>query len=438
MRLIARVESALASRRTRRLVLALIVGVAVLVRLGAVLLFDVNPRLRWAYDMTWYDGVARRLLRGWGYVGLDFAPTAAWPPGYPLLLAGLYATFGSSLLVAKLANVVLGAGTVLLAHGIACELRRPLVGLVAAAILAVFPGYVLFAPLILSETLFVFLTCVALWLFLRWHARGRAGTASWLGLGMLLGAASLVRGVGFFLLPAFASTRLAEGASVRSTALLTLSAAAGIALVLIPWMVRNQLQLGYPVMIASNGAVSLYIGNSPIATGEHTVASNPHLHARFGRWRRLPNPRREAETARDQTQSALAWMASHPHRVVALIPAKVYHMFRNDRAAIGWMGDAFATRFRVAVQRKIVAVVDGYYLAVLALALLGARHFRPRDGAGAVAVPLTVVWVTLLHAVFFFGSNRFHVPLLPLLAVMAASELVTWAGVGRVTPTRTA
>jgi hypothetical protein len=46
--------------------------------------------------------------------------------------------------------------------------------------------------------------------------------------------------------------------------------------------------------------------------------------------------------------------------------------------------------------------------------------------------------VTLLHAVFFFGSNRFHVPLLPVLSVMAASQLVVWAGAERLTPTRRA
>ena len=436
--MIAAAVSALGSRRARRLALGVILAVAVLVRLAAVLLIEVDPRARWSYDMTWYNGVAIRLARGAGYVGLDFAPTAAWPPGYPLLLAGLYWIFGWSLLVAKLANVVLGAGTVLLTHLIACELRRPVVGIVAAAILAVFPGYVLFAPLILAEPLFVFLFCAALWLFLRGNARGRLETVSWLGLGLFLGALSLVRGVGFFLLPVFTSTRLAEGASLRSVSRLTLVGAAGILLVLLPWTVRNYLRLGYPILIASDGAFSLYVGNSPIATGAHTFATLGPLEERFGHLRALPNPQKEVEIARAQLRDALAWMITHPHRVAALAPAKVYHMFRNDRGAIEWMHYGLGKRFRHAVQRRLVAVIDGYYLAVLALALLGARRFRPRDGPGAVALPLTVAWVTLLHAVFFFGSNRFHVPLLPVLSVMAASEIVALVGAKRVTPTRTA
>jgi 4-amino-4-deoxy-L-arabinose transferase-like glycosyltransferase len=420
-----------ASPRARRLTLLAILAVAVLVRLAAVLLIEVDPRAHWSYDMSWYDGAARRLAKGWGYIGVDAAPTAAWPPGYPALLAALYAVFGPSLLAAKLANVVFGAAAVLLTYLVACELRRPLVGLVAAAILAVFPGWVLFAPLILSESLFVFLFCAVLWLFLRLNRRGRGGAASWLGLGVFLGAISLVRGVGFFLLPVFASTRVLEGASWRSTARLTLVAAAGVLLALLPWTIRNHLRLGYPILIASDGAFALYMGNSPIATGYHTIAMREPYRARFGELLALPNPRGEVEVARTEVREALAWMVTHPHRVAALAPVKVYHMYRNDRGARTWMAEGLARRMGPATQRNVFRVVDAYWLLVLGLALVGSRHFRPRDGPGAVALPLTVAWMTLLHAVLFFGGNRLHVPLLPALSVMAAAEIVSWRSISR-------
>jgi hypothetical protein len=127
-------------------------------------------------------------------------------------------------------------------------------------------------------------------------------------------------------------------------------------------------------------------------------------------------------------REALAWMIANPHLVAALAPVKVYHMYRNDRGAMTWLKDGLAKRMRPAAQRTLFCVADAYYLVVLALGLLGARHFRPRDGHGAVALPLTVAWMTLLHAVFFFGSSRLHVPLLPVLSVMAAAEIVAWAG----------
>jgi 4-amino-4-deoxy-L-arabinose transferase-like glycosyltransferase len=340
------------------------------------------------------------------------------------VLAGLYLALGPSLLAAKLLNVVLAAASVVVTYLIACELRRPVAGLVAAAILALFPGWVLFAPLVLSEALFVFLFCLALWIFVRWDVRGEAGMGSWLGLGAFLGAMSLVRGVGFFLLPVFASTRLLEGASRRETSRLTLALAAGIVLAVLPWTVRNHLRLGYPVLIASDGAFALYVGNSPIATGYHDMTMREPYLARFGDLIALPNPRGEVEVVRAEMREALAWMARNPHRVVALMPTKVLHMWKDDRGARTWMKEGLERRLSPDAQRTLFRLVDVYYWAVLALALLGARRFLPRDGAGAVALPLTVAWMTLLHAVFFFGSSRLHVPLLPVLAIMAASEIV--------------
>jgi hypothetical protein len=116
-----------------------------------------------------------------------------------------------------------------------------------------------------------------------------------------------------------------------------------------------------------------------------------------------------------------------PHRVLALTPAKVYHLYRDDQGARSWIRHGLARRFSPTAERWLFRIVDGYYFAVLGLALVGARRFLPRDGRGAVAVPLTVAWVTAVHAVFFFGSARLHVPLVPVLPLMAAAEVVAAA-----------
>jgi hypothetical protein len=126
-------------------------------------------------------------------------------------------------------------------------------------------------------------------------------------------------------------------------------------------------------------------------------------------------------------------MITHPHRVAALVPAKIYHMYRSDRGAVGWMQQGLETRFSHDGRRWLLRIVDGYWFAVLALALVGARRFLPRAGRGAVALPLTVAWMTAIHAVFFFGSPRLHTPLVPVLSLMAAAELVAWVEARRLT-----
>jgi len=401
-----------------------VVAVAFALRVAAVLLVEVDPRARWGFDMSWYDGVARRLLTGFGYVGIDWAPTAHWPPGYPLLLAGIYWLFGPSLLAAKLANVLLATTTVALTWRIGCELGRSRVGVVAAAILALFPGDVLFSPTILSETLFGTLFSASLWLFLRRTNRGDARATTWLAFGVLLGAAALVRGTALVVLPAFTLAWLACGAGVRRAAWWSAAALAGLALALAPWTLRNWVRLGYPILVGTNGVAALWVGQSDVATSDDILPPGPAPKSSPGI--EVRNPQFEVDVARARTREAFAWMAAHPGRVVAMIPAKVGRMYEDDRGAYPWIEGGLQQLLGPERRRWLDAVVDGYYFLVLALALVGARHFLTADH-GAVLVPIAVAWFTLMHAVLFFGHARFHHPLLPLLSLMAAAEVVAWA-----------
>ena len=71
----------------------------------------------------------------------------------------------------------------------------------------------------------------------------------------------------------------------------------------------------------------------------------------------------------------------------------------------------------------LAGVADVLFYGLLALGILGLPGMvRGRDPA-ALAVPLTVAYFTLLHTVIFPGDPRYHVPLLPMLAVSAATWL---------------
>src|SRR3989304_8129749 len=60
-------------------------------------------------DSVFYHRVAIFLAQGDGYTNpFTTFPTAQWPPGYSFFLAGIYWLFGTSLVGARLANVVLG------------------------------------------------------------------------------------------------------------------------------------------------------------------------------------------------------------------------------------------------------------------------------------------------------------------------------------------
>ena len=112
-----------------------------------------------AHDAFDYDRHARAIAAGDGYPEsgyvVDGGPSALRPPGYPYFLGGAYALSGDSVELGRLANAALGALAVLLLYLLANRIWGRRVGLVAAALAAVFPPLVLPSRDLLSEPLFI-------------------------------------------------------------------------------------------------------------------------------------------------------------------------------------------------------------------------------------------------------------------------------------------
>jgi hypothetical protein len=84
-----------------------------------------------------------------------------------------------------------------------------------------------------------------------------------------------------------------------------------------------------------------------------------------------------------------------------------------------------------AAERNWKDLANGYYFAVLLLALVGVPlSFAVRDKKKLLLVLLVAAW-TALHLVFIPGS-RYHAPLLPLFALWAAAGVVfAWSFASR-------
>jgi hypothetical protein len=154
----------------------------------------------------------------------------------------------------------------------------------------------------------------------------------------------------------------------------------------------------------------------------------------------LPNPEREIAEWRFETRRALAWAWNHPQRELSLIPRRIYHLYRHDHAALAWVtpdldfgkmkpggtspGQRKAPIFDPRRDRALALLADVPFYAVLALALVGGRRAFSRRRPAALILPLSAIYITLLHGVLFAGDPRFHAPLLPVLAILAASALL--------------
>jgi 4-amino-4-deoxy-L-arabinose transferase-like glycosyltransferase len=407
----------------RRAVAALVL-LAALVRAGWVLAAVRDPPRGPFFDMAWYSVAAAQIAAGRGLARLEGEPTAEWPPGYPALLALVYAASDRSETAGKLVNALYGALTTLFTYLLGRRLFGHRAGLWAAAIVAVYPGMVFYSAYTMSEVLFGALVMATAFAFAALETRARPPrAASWLALGLLLGAACLVRGLalGWLLVPpAIWALRLRPWREVaRRSSLLGL----GVALALAPWTLRNAVRLGAAVPISTSIGWTLAHAHAPWETGRPSLKTVVHQHRFRERFAHLPYPEREIVTMRAFTRSALSYMLTHPGHELRMIPVRLAVLFEHGHAGLeeGRTPEQpyFSPRWHAALAR----LADAAFYGVLLLGVLGLpRLLRPRQRA-VLVVPLSALCFTAFHSVLFPAHPRYHFQTIPVLALSAAALL---------------
>ena len=414
-----------AGRSTRRtwLWLGLWLAVGMGARLAVVVLPHVAGSLtvsgwavsRWASqplfpDSLEYTRMASHLVHGEG-LSLDRASRIGRMPGYPVLLAGVQAVFGDSLLAARVADALLGTALIALVFLLAREVYGPREGVAAAAIVAVYPFLVVQALLVLSETLFAVLLVAGSWFL----AKAYRGTkVKWAALaGLAFGLATLTRG-SFLAATLLAAVGWVVASRIERRAVLCAAAMVGaLALAMAPWVARNwRASDGHLVLTTLRVGPSLYEGLNPNADGgpmmdrinwdEGTVGLSEY--ERDQHWRR----------------KAFEFVRENPRRALALAATKLGRF---------WNVVPNLEQFRGALPCAIVGIPYGL---VMLLALVGL--VRPgRRVEVALILLLPVVYYCLVHMVFV-GSVRYREALMPLLIAVAGGGVITlwdWMRRGR-------
>ncbi|MCC6847885.1 MAG: sulfatase-like hydrolase/transferase [Deltaproteobacteria bacterium] len=381
-------------------------------------------------DAFWYHATATTLASGGGYTNpLTGQPSAAWPPGYPLLLAFGYRLAGAAPATAIAMNALFGALACLFVARLGRRLGGARTGLVAAALLACYPGHVFFAALVLSETLFTCLVCGLLLAAVAWLADARgARPLRWLAWGLGVGAAALVRaeGVVLVLVPA-ASLALA---GERRTAVRVLAATLlGALLALAPWTLRNARVFGAFVPTSTGFGRTFWIGHNPDATGGMTQTIQDAMARAIERSGVAPTtPSGELAVDRVLRGQAIAFALAHPGRELALTPRRAWHLFRGDHVWQAWYGPGTPRGASSAAARRLLARGgNAAYAALGALAVAG-WFLRPRERRPAwrPVTAFVVVWIALFSAIY--GDPRFHHVLIPIACLLAAHGLLAVHG----------
>jgi 4-amino-4-deoxy-L-arabinose transferase-like glycosyltransferase len=222
----------------RRRALIGILVVAAAARVGIII---ATPHFAAWGDPADYQRQAVSIAAGQGFAPTPVAspgtPSAFRPPAYPYLLGAAYAIVGVHPLAGRLLGALLGVLTVALIAYVGEAIWDRRIGLIAAALAAVFPPLVMLDATLLSESLFVPLSLAFILSLLA--CRRHPASVRWaLAAGFLCALATLTRVVAdLWLLVALAVVTIGAAKTARWWRAVAVLGA--FILTLAPWTIRN-------------------------------------------------------------------------------------------------------------------------------------------------------------------------------------------------------
>lgn len=367
-------------------------------------------------DEQEYLALGRSLARGDGFgypadtPSTGTAQQVGRAPGYPAFLALLRDTTPAPAtpVRVKIAQSIVGALGIWLIAIIAKRSAGPGAGLLAAAMAAVYPPLVWLPAYALSEALYSTTALAAALLIDRAAIEGRAGVS--IAAGALVAAATLIRPATIVVLPLAAVWLVLRSRHApalhgwRTAAVVTIAAVACI----LPWTIRNLRVEHRFVFVASEGGVTFWTGNHPLARGEGDLAANPDLKRADLAFRRAHPGLTPEQLEPLYYRDALRQIAARPVWWLGLLARKAFYTI----VPIG-------PSYRLHSAKYFAASALAYGL-VLPFGLVGLWRLRhaAHPPAGLWLMALATVVVELV----FFPQERFRIPVIdPALIVSAAT-----------------
>jgi len=357
-------------------------------------------------DALTFDRTALGILRD----GLQGAFSR--PPLYPLFLAAVYSLFGHSAAAVVWIQIALGLAALVPAYRLGERWFGERAALAGVWIGACYPLRIFFEAETLDVTLFTFLFLFATWHL--WQAIEKDSPARVFLAGLLFGAAALTRPNILLALP-FIAAGVAFAFRVGGKRLPALGAvgAMGVALAIAPAASHNWRAEGAFILVAANGGVNFFLGNERGATGLTPVP--PGL-----LWEQtMIRPLRAGQFSLSGQDR---WWYARAAEEIRAAPGR-------------WLGLLWT---KTALFLNAAESSNNKALAHFTAVSFPVRHYRWWFGvlvclalAGLVTRPAGLAFCCAsasagfgFSVILFFVSERYRLPIVPLLAPAAA------AGVG--------
>ena len=383
-------------------------------------------------DRDVYLGIASSIADGRGYCGPNStAPTAFRPPLYPLSLALGFLAFPPCLVVGGI-NILAGVMTVWVTANLGLRLQLGRWRFVAALLVAVDPLLLRYSSQPMTESICTLLATFWLWSMIadspaNDHSHQFSGLVRGVSFGLLVlcrptfWPIAIFCGFGWMIARRRTSIET-SGAGYASSCGAAIRSVIGTVVIVAPWLIRNWLVFGVPILTTTHGGYTLLLGNNPVFYEQvvrrpwGTAWPDDSQHAweadlRVRMDRDLGPLATEAQRDDWQSRQARAYMAAEPR---ACIEATV-HRIRSlwNTIPLGSAADG--------VNGSVITVVGWFYFFALTFGFIG-MIVAPRRPDRQRWYPLYVLMFTvqLVH-LFYWTNTRMRAPLTPAIALFAVS-----------------
>ncbi len=398
------------------------------------------------HDRDAYLGIARGVAAGRGLCSPDsLTPTAFRPPLYPLLLGLLMVALPTGVAVAAV-NLAFGGVTVWATFRAGQALQLGRASLLAAALVAIDPLLLLYGTQPMTESICAGLVSLLVLAAVGWSEvqkqeaqhespRSRFGLV-WSSsgddrfrVGVLFGLLVLCRPTFWPLAGVMAAgwcgSFVTDAKHHRPLKRLPWRVIAGMLLVVAPWVVRNQLVIGAPLLTTTHGGYTLLLANNSVFydevvdqkwgtvwNGESLARWQAELDARLAH--ELGADTSELERDRRQSELGREFILAEPNRFARAVVHRTRSLWSPVPQGETDEGSA----------RIVIAAVGWFYSIVLLAFVIGmlvvAAHSSDRRRWWLLYA--LVITVQAVHLVYWTNA-RMRAPLTPVVALFAVATV---------------
>ncbi|MFC2102928.1 hypothetical protein ACFLSS_00700 [Bacteroidota bacterium] len=348
---------------------------------------------------------ANLLYETGSYINSSGNLTAFWPVGLPAYLVYLKSVSPDFILTAKLINILISTGLIVICYFIFKNyLKLPALN-IFLIIFTFFPNNLLSSNIILTDYPFTFFLWLSVLLILVMNKKSTVAASVLLGITFACG--SYLRPAGIILPFIFVGILFFKKyPTSRMNSLIMLTV---FLLIMLPWGIRNFNIFHSFVPVSTNGGYIFLMGNH----------SNSRGGVNFDFEYDMSNPD-EVEESRVAYLRAFNDIIDNPVESIIRIPKKILQTYYRGDSSVTWGFKKVKEGISPVIISTIFYVTNLFFYLIILINFLAIFSIQKKLNIRKYLELLVISIYLLLILAIFVGSERYHIPLLPIHIFLAA------------------